>query len=109
MGRWSNLNRRDFLGQALGAAASFYVLPPGATLANELPQPQIKFAPFQFPEEFIFGAATEAYQIEGGWNEDGKGESIWDRFSHTVGKLKGVYTGADVCDSSQMKETVVLL
>jgi len=52
MGRWSNLNRRDFLGRALGAAASFYVLPPGAGLASELLQPQIKFAPFQFPEEF---------------------------------------------------------
>lgn len=30
MGRWSDLNRRDFLGRVLGAAASFYLLPPGA-------------------------------------------------------------------------------
>jgi hypothetical protein len=109
MGRWSNLNRRDFLGRALGAA-SFCVRPPGAALAGELLQQPMKFGPFPFPEEFIFEAATAAYQIEGAWNEDGKGESIWDRFCRTVGKVKGGYTGDVACDwYHRYKEEVKLL
>ena len=110
MGRSGRLTRRDFLCRALGAAASFHVLPPGAAIASELFRPQMKFAPFQFPEEFIFGAATAAYQIEGAWNEDGKGESIWDRFVHTVGRVKGGYTGDVACDSyHRYQEDVALL
>lgn len=52
----------------------------------------------QFPADFIWGAATAAYQIEGAWNVDGKGESIWDRFSHTPGKVSNGDTGEVACD-----------
>jgi beta-glucosidase len=53
---------------------------------------------FQFPSDFIWGAATASYQIEGAWNEDGKGESIWDRFSHTPGCVQDGDTGDVACD-----------
>jgi beta-glucosidase len=51
-----------------------------------------------FPKDFVWGAATASYQIEGAWDEDGKGESIWDRFSHTLGKVDNGDTGDVACD-----------
>jgi beta-glucosidase len=50
-----------------------------------------------FPKDFLWGAATASYQIEGAWDKHGKGESIWDRFAHTPGKILNGDTG-DVAD-----------
>lgn len=51
-----------------------------------------------FPDNFLWGAATASYQIEGAYREDGKGESIWDRFSHIPGKTYEGDTGDIACD-----------
>jgi beta-glucosidase len=51
-----------------------------------------------FPSDFIWGAATASYQIEGAAHEDGRGESVWDRFCATPGKVRAGDTGEVACD-----------
>src|SRR5262245_48919085 len=51
-----------------------------------------------FPADFVWGAATASYQIEGAANEDGRGESVWDRFCATPGKVRNGENGAVACD-----------
>jgi len=52
----------------------------------------------EFPAGFLWGAATASYQIEGAVNEDGRGVSVWDTFSHTPGKTDNGETGDVACD-----------
>ena len=64
----------------------------------------------RFPEGFLWGAATAAYQIEGAPDADGKGPSIWDTFSHTPGKTYHGDTGDVACDSyHRYPEDIALL
>jgi beta-glucosidase len=51
-----------------------------------------------FMGDFVWGAATSAYQIEGATSADGRGESIWDRFSHVPGNILNSDTGDIACD-----------
>jgi beta-glucosidase len=51
-----------------------------------------------FGNDFLWGASTAAYQIEGGYNADGKGESIWDNFTHKKGKIQNGDTGDVSCN-----------
>ncbi len=119
------MTRRQFAHSAVGAglAAS---LPAGlfsaCTVSNAArtadPAPVLpmartpQFEPsaeVQFPKNFFWGASTAAYQIEGGWNADGKGESIWDRFAHTPGEIRNGDTGDIACDSyDRWREDVAL-
>lgn len=57
-----------------------------------------------FAKDFVWGTGTSAYQVEGAWNLDGKGESIWDRFSHTPGKVKNNENGDLACDQYHLYE-----
>jgi beta-glucosidase len=89
-------SRRTFT-RLLGASAGVASLPAvGAVLENAVPQPAVPDAR-HFPKGFLWGSATASYQVEGAVNEDGRGASIWDTFSHTAGKVHNGDTG-DVAD-----------
>jgi beta-glucosidase len=120
------LSRREFAQSALAAGVAA-ALPAGllsgcstssraaGTANSPAPasahaRPSDPSSEILFPKDFRWGAATAAYQIEGAWNEDGKGESIWDRFSRTPGKIKNGDTADVACDSyHRWPEDIALL
>ena len=79
------ISRRCVLGGAISAVV----------LGNPLRTKSAAVHPF--PAGFVWGASTSSYQIEGAVDEDGRGKSIWDLFSHTVGRVKNGDTGDVAC------------
>lgn len=101
----SNISRRQF-GAGVAAASAFASVAAPEFAAAQTPHP----AGRPFPEGFVWGCATAAYQIEGGAAEDGRGPSVWDVFSHKPGIVANNDNG-DVADDSyhRYKEDVQLL
>lgn len=70
-----------------------------APYASALTQPYgLGYTAADFGEDFLWGTATAAYQIEGAWNVDGKGPSIWDTFTHKRGNIHNNDNGDIACD-----------
>ncbi len=63
----------------------------------------------QFPDGFLWGSATAAYQIEGGAFDGGRGPSVWDTFSHTEGKVANGHNGDVACDHFHRMPTDVAM
>jgi len=102
-GRFS---RRAFARLA-GLSALGVTAPAGAA---ERAQESDRHAPGSFPKNFLWGTATSSYQIEGAVNEDGRGPSIWDIFSHTQGKIEDGTNGDRANDHyHRYKEDVRLI
>src|SRR4030088_2609256 len=90
---------------ALGMAAT--PAKPEDVKAEQAPD---RHAPASFPNDFLWGTATSAYQIEGAVDADGRGRSIWDVFAHTPGKIADGSNPARAADHyHRYKEDVGLI
>jgi beta-glucosidase len=88
------MNRREAIKTTLLGAAALSAIPQTLQALST----SAEFTRHDFGRNFKWGVATAAYQIEGAYNIDGKGLSIWDTFSHKKGKIKNGDTGDVSCD-----------
>ncbi|MFQ3455502.1 GH1 family beta-glucosidase [Bradyrhizobium sp. UFLA01-814] len=100
---FGKFSRRQFAGLA---GLSALGLTGAAEAANRASRPDGT----NFPTGFVWGTATSSYQVEGAVNEDGRGPSIWDTFTHTSGKIEDGSTGDRANDHyHRYKEDVRLI
>ena len=90
----AKISRRALV-RLLGAASAAFTMPGlgNAITPNESKNSQAGGSLRHFPAGFLWGSASASYQVEGAVNEDGRGQSIWDTFSHTQGKVHNGDTG----------------
>jgi len=102
-------SRRQF-GKLAGLAALGMGAAPAHSANNKQKPAADPHAPARFPKGFAWGTATSSYQIEGAVDEDGRGRSIWDTFTHTPGKIEDKSTGDRANDHyHRYKEDVRLI
>ena len=104
------MKQRSFFKLLLGSSIASRFLPSPAVAAessvaakglrtiSKKPMSETEKIIHEFPPGFLWGCSTSAYQIEGAWNEDGKGESVWDRFVRQPGKIERGETADVACD-----------
>lgn len=90
------ISRRSFAQLAAATAATAATGAPTIAAAQSPSNPATDRT---FPRDFLWGSATASYQVEGAVNEDGRGTTIWDTFSHTPGKTHNGDTGDVSTDS----------
>ena len=100
--RGCNVDRRQILKSGLVLAGGLLSPVARAVMAPAVaapPDSAASAASVQFPKGFLWGAGGASYQIEGAFQEDGRGPTIWDTFAHTPGRIKNGDTGDVACNS----------
>ena len=105
------MKRRDWI-KINGLGLTSFFLPANKALSfianHQLNTP--RFSSRDFGTDFLWGAACASYQVEGAWNIDGKGPSVWDTFTHKKGKVHNNEHGDEASDFyHRYKEDITLL